>query len=126
MKFVTAFVLLMLSSVHAFGHEMTPTYPKLRPSYIDGLNVITMNLFNRRQDVIYYEIEVYDDDWKQVSFASQEKIIKIDYLGRKDFDVYIREKDSKTVRYVCTTSKLLKSEDTSMITSKICSKIKRE
>lgn len=116
----------MMASV-AFAHEMTPTYPELRPSYIDGLNVARMSLFNRREDAIYYEIEVFDKEWKPVAFASQERIIKIDYLGKKTFEIHIREQDRNQVEYICTTSKLAKNANsTSMIASKICSKIKKD
>ena len=116
----------MIASV-AFAHEMTPTYPELRPSYIDGLNVARLSIFNRREDVIYYEIEVFDKEWGQIPFASQERIIKIDYLGKKTFEVHIREQDKNRVEYICTTSKLAKTANsTSMIASKICSKIKKD
>jgi hypothetical protein len=123
------FVILLwiLSSAQAYGHEMTPTYPKLRPSYTDGLFVLNMKLFNRRDDVKYYEIQVFDKDWNPIPFATSEKLIKTEYLGKKDFELYIRERDSDKVEYVCTLSKLLKSDiESTGITSKICSKIKRE
>ena len=117
----------MLSSVQAVGHEMTPTYPELRPSYVDGLYSLTMKLFNRRDDVIYYEIGVFDKDWKSLPFASQDKLLKIEYLERKDFDIYIRSDDYETVEYICTTSKILKSDiGKAAVMSRICSKIKRD
>jgi hypothetical protein len=128
MRFVTAFIVCILAYTHpVYAHEMTPTYPVLRPSIIDGLSVTQLNLFNRRQDATYYEIGVFDEDWNPISFASGEKIIKLNYLAKKSFEVYIRKADEKRVEYVCTTSKLEKSvNSTSMISSKICSKIKRE
>lgn len=45
----------------ATAHEMTPTYPKLVPSYVDGVNVTTMEIWNRRSDVSFYAIGVYDE-----------------------------------------------------------------
>jgi len=106
---------------------MTPTYPELRPSYVDGLYSLTMKLFNRRDDVIYYEIGVFDKDWKSLPFASQDKLLKIEYLERKDFDIYIRSDDYETVEYICTTSKILKSDiGKAAVMSRICSKIKRD
>lgn len=126
-SYITAFVFLMLSSVHAFGHEMTPTYPELRPSYTDGLYSVSMKLFNRRDDVTYYEISVFDDEWKKIPFASRDNLINIGYLEKVDFEIFIRERDRKKVEYICTTSKLLKDNlGTSAVNSRICSKIKRD
>jgi hypothetical protein len=128
MRFVTASIVCILAYAYpAYGHEMTPTYPELRPSIVDGLNVAKLSLFNRREDAAYYEIGVFDKDWNPISFASGEKIIKLDYLEKKSFEVYVRERDEKRVEYICTTSKLEKSSSSaSMISSKICSKIKRD
>jgi hypothetical protein len=106
---------------------MTPTYPELRPSYVDGLYSTKMKLFNRRDDVIYYEIDVFDSNWKQIPFASQNKLIKIGYLERTEFELFIRGDDFKRVEYICTTSKLLKSDTgKAAVMSRICSKIKRD
>ena len=127
MKYIIAFTMLILSSTQLLAHEMTPTYPELRPSYVDGLNSTTMKLFNRRDDTIYYEISVFDKDWNEVPFATQDKLIKIGYLEKVDFEVFIRNGDSDKVEYICTTSKLLKSDiGKAAIMSRICSKIKRD
>lgn len=127
MRIMFVILLWMLSSAQVLGHEMTPTYPKLRPSYMDGLFVLDMKLFNRREDVKYYEIQVFDGDWNPIPFATPEKLIKVDYLGKKDFELYIRERDAEKLEYVCSVSKLLKSDvESTGITSKICSKIKRD
>ena len=128
MKFITAAIVwIFLIAQAAIAHEMTPTYPVLRPSYMDGLSTTKLTLFNRRNDVIHYEIQVFDKYWKQIPFASQEKIIKVNYLGKKNFEIYIRDFDKNNVEYICTMSKLPKIQNSSsMITSKICSKIERK
>ena len=54
--------LLLCTSVAA--HEMTPTYPKWKTSYIDGIHKATMEMFNTRADVKYYEIGIFDEEWK--------------------------------------------------------------
>jgi len=119
--------MLILSSSQLLAHEMTPTYPELRPSYVDGLYSTTMKLFNRRDDTAYYEINVFDKDWNKVPFATQDKLIKIGYLERSEFEVFIRGDDYQKVEYICTTSKLLKSDTgKAAVMSRICSKIKRD
>jgi hypothetical protein len=106
---------------------MTPTYPELRPSYVDGLYSTTMKLFNRRDDVNFYEINVFDKDWNKVAFASQDKLIKIGHLERTNFEIFIRGNDYEKVEYICTTSKLPKSDiGKAAVMSRICSKIKRD
>jgi hypothetical protein len=108
------------------AHEMTPTYPEFTPSYMEGVLVTTLNLYNRRDDVQYYEIGVFGGEWEPMKFASTDKVIKIDHLETKTFEVYIREKDKDKVVYICTISKLQKENvGASAISSKICSKIKK-
>jgi hypothetical protein len=128
MKFITvAIIWIFLIARAAIAHEMTPTYPVLRPSYMDGLSTTKLTLFNKRNDAIHYEIQVFDKYWKQIPFASQEKIIRVDYLAKKNFEVYIRNSDKNDVEYICTMSKLPKTKNSSsMIASKICSKIERD
>tara|TARA_R110002126_G_scaffold277080_1_gene422841 strand:- start:50 stop:364 length:315 start_codon:yes stop_codon:yes gene_type:complete len=104
---------------------MTPAYPILDSSYIDGVVVAKMKLFNRREDVEYYQIEVYTEEWKPVNFATTSKVLKIGYNQTKLFDVYIRFADIKKTRYICTTSKLFKeSMQVTLVSSMICSKVK--
>lgn len=104
---------------------MTPAYPNLTPSYIEGVSVAKMKLFNRREDVEYYEIEVFTWDFEPVPFASESKVIKIGFHKSKLFDVYIRSNDIDKVVYICTQSKLFKgTNQITLITSRICSKIK--
>ena len=108
------------------AHEMVPTYPVLKQSYMDGLFVTTMTMFNKRPEVDYYEIGVYDDNWEPLRFVSNYKIWKIPYLSTVSFDIYIRNDDKYKVRYICSKSKLRKSNMTrTAVSSRICSKVKR-
>lgn len=115
----------MASCTEAVAHEMTPTYPKLEPSYIDGVYKTTMKMFNKRQDVEYYEIGVFDKDRKPIPFVSSYSVMKISYLGHVTFDVYIREQDITRAYYVCSRSKLRKDDKVrTAVASMICSKFK--
>ena len=122
--FVTLMLALFTSSVYA--HEMTPTYPKMEPSHLNGVVKTTMKMFNKRQDVEYYEVGVFDEDFKPVPFVTAYNIIKIRYLGHVTFDVYIRKSDQEKAHYICSRSKLRKENDSrQVISSRICSKIKK-
>lgn len=116
---------MMLMSVAVSAHELTPTYPAIEPAYLTGVSVIKMSLWNRRDDVKYYEINVYDVDWNRVDFATTERLMKIEYLERKNFNIYIRDDDKHKVEYICTVSKQLKEDvKSSGIKSRICSRMK--
>jgi hypothetical protein len=118
-------ILLMVVGSWANAHEMTPTYPKLGISHIDGLYKTTMEMFNKRDDVEFYEIAVFDKDFNPIPFVSSYEIIKIRYLGHVTFDVYIRKQDVSRATYICSRSKLRKnSKKRTAISSKICSKFK--
>jgi hypothetical protein len=118
-------MMIMLVSSPLLAHEMTPTYPNLLPSHIDGVYKARMEMFNRRQDVEYYEIGVFDKDFKAIPFVTTYKIIQLEYLGHVSFDVYIRGVDVPKATYVCSQSKLRKDGSTkTAVSSKICSKFK--
>ena len=107
------------------AHQFTPTYPELSLSYVKGVYKADMLLFNNRQDISYYSIGVYDKDWKPVKFATENRIVKMQHLERKNITVYIREEDKEEALYICSKSKTLVDEaQTSIVTSRICSKIK--
>ena len=119
--------IFMAACSQAFAHEMTPTYPKLRPSHLDNVYVTQMEMFNKRKDVEYYEIGVFDKDMKPIPFVSKYNIVNIKYLGHVTFDIYIRKDDVSKAEYVCSTSKLRKDPTTNtrnIVSSKICSKFK--
>ena len=118
-------VMLMLVSFPLMAHEMTPTYPKLSPSHLDNVYKVTMEMFNKRQDVEYYEIDVFDKEWKPIPFVTSYQVIKLRYLGHVTFDVYIRKVDVSRAEYICSKSKLRKDGGSrTSVSSRICSKFK--
>jgi len=124
MRYVIALLIVLLAArLHA--HELVPTYPELRTSYIQGVLTTSLVLFNKREDVKYYQITVYDKEWNPIEFATSSRILEVEYEKQVSFDVYIRSKDKKIATYICTESKLLKQQQTTtVISSRICSKIK--
>lgn len=115
----------MILPTISFAHEMTPTYPEFKGSYVGDILTTRMRLFNQRSDVEYYEIDVYDAEWNNMPFATERKIIYVKYLNTEYFDVYIRESDKERIEYICSTSKLQKNESvTTAISSRICSRIR--
>ncbi len=117
-------LIFIFSFTNSFAHEMTPAYPKFSKSYINDVSTTKMKLFNRREDVSYYKVEVLTNDWKPVAFASTNKIIKIGYNKTILFDVYVQTKDIRYVVYICTVSKNFKQENkVTLVASRICSKI---
>ena len=125
-RFYYGFAAALISiSGNAAAHELTPTYPEIRPSYINGVSVTTMKMWNRRSDAEYYEINVFDEKWNPVSFATSNRVIQLNYLEHKSFEIYFRDEDKDRVSYICTTSKQLKRDVLSTgVKSKICSRIK--
>ena len=116
---------LILFANGAAAHELTPTYPEIEPAYVDGVSVIKMKMWNRRSDASYYEVNVYDQDWESVPFASPEKVMRLEYLEHKSFELYVRDVDTDNVTFICTTSKQLKQDVQSTgIKSRICSRVK--
>ena len=113
----------MLVPFFAHAHEMTPTYPKWETSIYDGLLVTEMEMFNKREDVEYYEIAVFDKDWKPIPFVSSFKLFKLEYLSKVKFEVFIRSQDRVKTEYICSTSKL-RNNDAPAISSMICSRFK--
>lgn len=124
MRFVITTLLWALTFGLASAHELTPTYPKLRQSVYDDVLVTNMSLFNRRQDVDYYSIEVWDEEWNAVQFAVSTKVVQVKYLERKNIEIFFKASDRERVTYICTRSRILKGEESSVIASNICSKVK--
>jgi hypothetical protein len=131
MNFCTVWLAMLLVIVgighNAHAHDMTPTYPRLTYSHLDGVVKTTISIFNKRQDVQHYEIKVFDKDFNPIPFAASQSVIKIDYLSKVNFDVYIRKADISRAVYICSLSKLKKDQAVrTAISSRICSKIKNE
>ena len=122
MKYI---LMLCLVTSQAYAHEMIPTYPKFGASFMEGLSKTTMTLFNKRADVEYYEIAVFDVDWKPIKFVSEYQVFKIPYLSTVTFDIYVRDQDKSKVEYICSRSKLRKENlKRTAISSRICSRVK--
>jgi hypothetical protein len=118
-------LVITLFSTALWGHEFTPTYPKFKPSFIDDASVTTMKLWNKRSDVKYYEVTVFNSEWKPIPFATVYRLIKLDYNDQISFDIYVKNKDARKVTYICTTSKQLNEDVKSTgVMSRICSKVK--
>jgi len=123
MKKLLVTLLFILSTFNALAHDMTPTYPELKPSYIEGVLVADFELLNKRNDVKYYEISVYDKDWNSIPFVSSYSIFKLEYLERIKFSVYIRNTDRFNAMYVCSKSRSRQDPSPkTIISSTICSK----
>lgn len=118
-------LLCLLYGGYANAHQFTPTYPEISPSHISNINKATMFLFNKRQDIVYYEISAFNEDWEAVSFATNNynNIFKIEYLKRAIIDVYFPR--GSLVTYICSESKINRGqEQVSAVSSKICSRVK--
>lgn len=125
MKKLLLALVLFLSGVSK-AHEMTPTYPSFTVSHVEGVQKTSLEMFNRRKDVQYYEIGVFDSEWNNVPFVSTYSIYKLEYLGHIKFEVYVNNSDVKRVEYICSKSKLMgEGQKETMLSSRICSRIKR-
>ena len=107
------------------AHEMTPTYPELKPSFMDGVWSAELELFNKRSDVHWYELGVFTEDWEPIPFVSKFKVVRLDHLARVKFDVYIGIGDVDRAEYVCSKSKLRENiNQKTLLSSRICSRFK--
>ena len=124
MKAIFATLAFAMASL-AQAHEMLPTYPRFAPSYVEDVMQVQMRMFNKRRDVEWYEVAVFDADWKPVPFVTGYRILKVEYLSHVTFDVYINKQDANKATYICSQSKLRRQkEDGTIIASRICSKFK--
>ena len=120
-------VLFLLCSFSTSAHEMTPAYPVVKPSHVDGVVKVEMSLFNSREEIEWYQIELFDLNWTNIPFSTTYRIMNIKYKERKSFDVYIRKVDMDEAVYLCTTSKVRKtSRSRTLISSRICSRLDGE
>ena len=110
-------------STSAAAHEMTPTYFQLVPSMVTNIWTTEMNIFNRREDVNLYEMEVYTADWTPLPFASFNREFYLDYGEVITVDLYFRNIDKNRVTYICSRS-VPEDNDVSSIASLICSKVR--
>ena len=118
-------ILLLLLCGSVAAHDMRPTYPTWRISHIPDVKVTRMELFNKRADVEWYEIGVFDINFKPLPFVSRFRVLNIPYLTQVKFDIYVTEANSIGAEYICSISKLKASENNMpMVSSKICSRFK--
>ena len=115
--------LFLCGSVAA--HDMTPTYPEWKMSFIPSAQMTTMQVFNKRADVQWYQIGVFDKEWQPIPFVTRYKILNIKYLQRVKFDVYVNSENVKFAEYICSTSKLRGDDNFKpIVESRICSRFK--
>jgi hypothetical protein len=115
----------MMLCMNVSAHEMTPTYPEWEPSHVEGVYKTTMEMFNKRKDVEWYEIGVFDEKWQPVNFVTSYRIFQMPHLSRVKFDVFIALPDVGKAEYICSKSKLrLISEQKTMVASRVCSRFK--
>ena len=108
----------------ASAHEMTPAYPEVKPSHVRDVVKAEMSLFNSREEVEFYEVDLYDKDFNRIPFKTKYKLIRINYKERKNFTVYIRKKDLFRATFICTTSKFRRGTTTrTLVSSRICSRL---
>ena len=123
----TLLILLAFSLLSAAveAHEMTPTHPKFEVSHVEGVYKARMAMFNKRKDVEYYEIGVFDEKWQPVPFVSAYKVMRMPYLSHVSFDIYVSAMDSMIAEYVCSVSKLRENSDKKpLVATRICSRFK--
>lgn len=110
----------------AQAHEMTPTYPEMTYSHLSGVKKTTVRIFNKREEISYYQLQVFDSEFNPISFATSNAVVRIPYLQHLTVEIYIRAADLDRAHYICSESKLRREEAVkTRIASRICSKIKK-
>tara|TARA_B100001094_G_scaffold302796_1_gene330355 strand:+ start:1440 stop:1835 length:396 start_codon:yes stop_codon:yes gene_type:complete len=123
-KVILFTILGAMLGANAQSHEQTPAYPRILPSHVQDVVKIQLQILNRRKEINYYEVGLFDKNFDEIDFTTKRKIIKIDYEEKIDFDVYLRKSDLHKAVYICTASKILKSNKSRAIVSSIvCSKL---
>lgn len=123
MRFVM--ILLLGLSGYVNAHQFTPAYPVAEHSHIPGMLKIQMNLFNSREDIRFYKLDVFNSNWNPVKFATSDRVLPVEYLEHKSIDIYIREEDRAKATYICSQSMIPKTERVgTAVSSRICSKLK--
>ena len=118
-------ILWVLLSSSVVAHDMTPTYPEWKMSFIPSAKITTMQIFNKRADVKWYQIGVFDKEWNSIPFVTRYKILNIKHLQRVKFDVYVNKTNAELAEYICSTSKLRGDDNFKpIVESRICSRFK--
>jgi hypothetical protein len=122
---ITILALVLLSGT-ASAHDMTPTYPEMTPSHLRGVVKTTLHIFNKREEIEYYQFGVFDNDFNPIPFVSPSPMLRVPYLQHAETEIYIRRSNLEQATYICSESKLRRdSEIKTRISSRICSKIKK-
>jgi len=124
MKHIISALIFGLACGSVSAHELTPTYPEFRPSFMDGISVTSLELYNAREEIEFYRISVYTENWNRIPFATKNSTIRILHNQRQTFDVYIKDSDLDKVEYICTDSRNLQNGDSTTITSRVCSRVR--
>ena len=123
-------LLLILVCGTATAHQWTPTYVKLSPSYVDGIYSTKMKMYNARNDVEFYQIQVFDGRFNPIKFAitgGENDVIHVTHNQTKQVDVYVPAYEASRVVYICSRSMILKKLETaSIVSSRVCSKVTNE
>lgn len=125
MRLLKYYLAVAAASGPAMAHELTPTYPELTPSYVPGVWSTHVVLWNARQEIDFYKVDVLDSDMNPVSFiATGGDLKKVDYLNRAHIEIFVREEDKERATFICTESKLKRGlVQRSLVASRVCSKI---
>jgi hypothetical protein len=125
MKHIISALILSLACGSASAHELTPTYPEFRRSFMDGISVTSLELYNAREEIQFYRIAVYDEEWQSIPFATKESTIRVRHNQRHTFEVYVKDSDLNRIEYICTISRLLQDQVQSQgVSSRVCSRVK--
>ena len=87
-----------------------------------------MKLYNSRGDVDYYQVQVFDGYFNPIKFAisgGQTDVINVPHRKTRSVSIYVPSTESSRVVYICSRSMILKKEESaSLLSSRICSKVK--
>ena len=87
-----------------------------------------MRLFNSRRDVDYYRVQVFDEHFNPIKFAiggGHDNMINVPHKKTETISVYVPSSESNRVVYICSRSMILKKDESaSLLSSRICSKVK--
>ena len=73
--FIMSLMMVSLVSV-AHAHEMTPTYPKLEPSHLDGVVKTTMQMFNKEKKLNIMKLEYLMKNLNQYHLSHRIRLLK--------------------------------------------------
>ena len=87
-----------------------------------------MKLYNSRGDVDYYQVQVFDGYFNPIKFAisgGRTDVLNVPHRKTVSVEVYIPSAHASRVVYICSRSMILKKEESaSLLSSRICSKVK--